>query len=270
MIYCKALNEQFNTKADMYAALKERKDEIISLKKAVVKTTDEIPHKLKKTEATKSLIPAKELEYGDYVYPVINTTNYMDSHDDVHIPGIWNKSVKEQAGRTHLLINHDLSIGKVISYPSQVEPMVKVMKWSDLGANIEGQTEALIFKAKLTHKSNKDAFNIYKDGEPVQHSVRMQYVKMELAINDKNSEEEFEAWEKYYPMIANKDRADEQGYFFAVTEAKIFKEGSMVLSGSNEMTPTLYDIEPEQSTQKNEPRTSTQDTIEYLKQNFKL
>lgn len=253
MIFCKSLDKEFSTKAEMFAELKERKDEIKAIKKAAVKMTDGIPSFTSSidTYTTKGLTPGKPIEYGDTVYPVINTTKYLDSHEDLHLDGMWNKSAGEQTGKTYLLINHDLSVGKVISQPKDVEIIVKSIPWRDLGKSFDGNTEALIFKSKLTEKSNKDGFLAYKDNDPVEHSIRMQYVKMELAIN--TTEEGFEAekkeWDKHYSIIANKDRANEMGYFWAVYEAKIYKEGSMVLAGSNDATPTLYDIEPQKSTQ---------------------
>ena len=59
-----------------------------------------------------------------------------------------------------------------------------------------------------------------------------------MAVNDEDYGAEFEAWEKYYPMIANKAEADRAGYFWAVTEATEI-EGSAVPLGSNSATPTL-------------------------------
>lgn len=258
MIYCKSLDKNFESKADMFAELKDRKEEVKAIKKATIKMTDSIPmaHISKKDSANKALSPSQEIKAGDYVYPVINTTKYIDSHEDLHLDGIWNKSAKEQTGKTYLLINHELAVGKVISQPKDVEIMVKDLSWSELGRkDMEGSTEALIFKSKLTEKSNRDGFSAYKDNDPVEHSIRMQYVKMELAIN--SDEEGYEAekaeFDKHYPIVANKDRADELGYFWAVYEAKIHKEGSMVLAGSNDATPTLYDIEPStKGTQTNE------------------
>src|SRR5690606_2655782 len=80
-------------------------------------------------------------------------------------------------------------------------------------------------------------FEKYVKGKVKNHSVGMRYVKAFLAINEPRYKEEYEIWEKYYPQIANKSVADERGYFFAVTEAKVV-EGSAVLKGSNEYTPT--------------------------------
>jgi hypothetical protein len=50
--------------------------------------------------------------------------------------------------------------------------------------------------------------------------------------------EEKENWDKYIGKVANVEQAEEEGYFWAVTEAKIV-EGSAVLFGSNRVTPTL-------------------------------
>jgi len=244
---CKELNRDFATTADMYAALKIHKSRIISLKKAAIKCSDPIDlcittAQMRDGETIKN-DPGTTLNYGDHIYPVINTTNYLDSHGDLHLNGIWNKSATEQNGKTYYLINHDLSIGKVISYPADVEIMVKNMAWKDLGRDYDGSTEALIFKAKLTEDSNADAYRAIKGGAPIQNSIRMVYVNLDLAINQKGKEyvAEKKLWDQYYPDIANKTDADEAGYFWAIYEAKIYKEGSAVLFGSNDATGILYD-----------------------------
>lgn len=268
MIKCKELNREFSSKTEMFKALKEHKQEIINLKKAAVKRSDGVPMLSIKesSETIKGLTPKDELKFGDYVYPVINTTKYLDSHGDVHLDGIWDRSANEQAGKVYLLINHDLSVGKVISQPKDVEPMVKDIAWKDLGKNYPGNTQALIFKAKISEKSNKDGFLAYKDNDPVEHSIRMQYVKLDLAVNsdDKELKEEKKLYDSIYPEIANKELADEQGYFWAVSEAKIYKEGSMVLAGSNDATPTLYDLEAGTTTSNKEAATSTSEQVKFF------
>jgi hypothetical protein len=82
-----------------------------------------------------------------------------------------------------------------------------------------------------------------------------------FCINDEDYKEEFANWQKYYPDVANKDVADADGYFFAVTEARVI-EGSAVVIGSNTATPTLdnnvkstsTETTPEKSTQE-QPQT---------------
>lgn len=240
MIRCKELNKTFTDKKGLFSALKAAKQELIAAKKAVIKNSDPVLAGMSFISTKKGSTP-KEISFGDYVYPVINTINYLDSHKDMHLWGIWDKSAKEQNNKVYYLINHDLSIGKVISYPRDVEIMVKEMSWKDLGFNFSGKTQALIFKAKLTEQSNKDAYDAIKAGESIQNSVRMQYVRMDLAINsnDKDFREEKTVWDKYSPNTVNKEALGED-YFWAVYEAKIYMEGSAVLFGSNESTPVLF------------------------------
>lgn len=263
---CKDLKgKSFETKAEMFSALKESKAEIIALKKSAIKFSEAVSLVVKEDGTAKQESSAK-LQYGDFIFSVINTTLYLDSHSDVHINGIWDKSVEAQQGKVYLIINHDLSLGNVVAYPKDVTMMVKTLPWSQLGKSYEGETQALIFKAKMTEKANSSAYMAYRDGEDIQHSIRMQYVKLELAINDEGERfsEEKVVFDKYIDQIANKAVAMEQGFFWAVTEAKIYKEGSAVLFGSNDATPTLYDLEekefqpPTSTENKVEPPTSTQ------------
>jgi hypothetical protein len=236
--------KSFDTKEDLFKELKSNKKELIGLKTATVKHSIPLAMSLDKIESTKAIDGLDK----DFIYPVINTTKYMDSHNDVHLDGIWNRSIGDQQGKVHYLINHELEVGKVIAYPKDVELMVKDVQWKDLGANYNGFTQALIFKTNVFDYSNIDAKKIIAEKMDIEHSVRMQYVKIDLAINSSDEEniEEKAVWEKYINQIANKEDVIEQGYFWAVTEAKIYKEGSMVLSGSNDVTPMIYpkEIQP--------------------------
>jgi hypothetical protein len=92
-------------------------------------------------------------------------------------------------------------------------------------------------------------------GKVNQHSIGLQYVKLSLAINDEDYKEEFEVWNKYNEQIINKDKAEANGFFWAVQEIKLI-ENSAVLFGSNEITPTLDNNlknEPSVDTQKEQP-----------------
>jgi hypothetical protein len=234
----------------MFQALKANKQQLIDKKKSAVKFTDDISFPfVMDTEETTKKEPA-DLELGDYIYPIINTTKYLDSH-------------------------HDLSIGKVISYPDEVELMVKDIAWKSLGKDYSGNTQALIFKSKLTDASNSDAFTAFKKNKGIQNSVRMLYISLDLAINDNSTDFKAEKrnWEKYYPMIANKEVADERGYFWVISEAKIYKEGSAVLFGSNDATPVEYEepkhIEPLTSTQPNAAKSTLLSHLTNLEKTFK-
>lgn len=168
---------------------------------------------------------------------VINTTNWMDSHSDVHFPGLWKKSLNENKN-LYLLQEHSMTFKGIIS--DEVLAFTKKIQWKSLGLDIPGETEALIFNAAIQKARNEFMFNEYRLGRVKNHSVSMRYVSMEMAIDDDSKwyEDEKEVWDKWIDEIANKDQVTEQGYFWAVTEAKAV-EGSAVPIGSNIWTPTL-------------------------------
>jgi len=253
MIYCKELDQNFDSIAELHKALKANKSKILTAKKGAVKFSDGIALFGEKVGVNKEVSEGKRLEYGDKIYPVINTTKILDSHMDVHLDGIWNKSVQEQAGKVALIINHEYKIGKVIAFPEDVTPLVRSLDWKELGRDYEGKTEALIFESTLKEDACDIGFKYYQNKRAVQHSVCMEYVKLELAINSDDSDwkSERQNWEKYLPVIVNPEKAIKFGYFWAVSEAKIYREGSMVLLGSNEATPTLYDLGAEKITPAN-------------------
>lgn len=195
-----------------------------------------------------------------YFYPVINTTLWMDSHLDVHLNGIWDRSIDQNRGKLYYVESHDLSPGKVIAWPENVTAFTQMLEWSDLGRNIEGKTQALIYEISKDNIELETARKVVENKRDIENSVRMQYVKIRLAINDDGEDwkENKATWDEVYPQIANKEMADEYGYFWAVDEAKIFKEGSMVLAGSNEMTPIIYEkTEPGVATSEKGPATGT-------------
>lgn len=199
------------------------------------------------------------------VVAIINTTNWMDSHKDVHLPGIWNKSLKENKNIMHLQ-EHELKFASIIADGDDLKAQVKEYTWKELGYDYEGKTQALVFNSKVKKDRNKFMFDQYKGGRVKNHSVGMIYVKLLLAINDKDYPAEYDAWEKYYPEIANKEVADASGYFWAVKEAKAI-EGSAVPLGSNTATPTLENnakAEPSDDTHRKEPAVATLSSDEII------
>lgn len=239
-IFCKELNTSFESKQNMFKALKENKDQIISLKKSRIKESQGINLSFKAEGAQKGE-NIKQLEIGDRVKVAMNTTNYLDYDKDLLIKNSWNRSAKEQNGKTYHVINHELAVGSVIAYPKDVTITVEEIEWSKLGKSYAGKTQVLVFDSKLTEKTNKDAFLAYRDGEAIEHSIRLQYIKIDLALDSSAREDiyEKEYFDKYYPTIANKDEFEDLDYFWVVTEAMIHKEGSMVLFGANDATPIL-------------------------------
>ena len=257
---------KFNNKKELFDFLVENKDTLSAQKKANLKKADcvsFVPTIIRnKEDSLKSNEPVNidNLEILKVVV-IINTTNLLDSHSDVHIKGIWNKSLKENRMIMHLK-EHEMEFSSIISDGKNLNAYVKDYTWNELGVDYEGKTQALVFESTIEKKRNERMFIQYANGWVKNHSVGMKYVKYDMAINDEDYPNEFEAWNKYYPEIANKKTADEKGYFWYVLEAKVV-EGSAVPLGSNFVTPTLEnnkseppkdihkrDIEPPESTQK--------------------
>ena len=232
-------NKEFDSKEDLFKALVENKKELISIKKSITKNADAVSYgyiETIKSGANKAIASA-DLPQELSVKVVINTTNFLDSHGDVHIDGIWNKSVKDNKSFLHLQ-EHDRSFDKIIT--DNAKASIQSMTWKELGFSYSGSTQALIFESTIDKLRNGFMLKQYANGWVKNHSVGMRYVQIELAINSEaDYDKEYkDMWDEYYPIIANKEVADERGYFWVVKEAKII-EGSAVVMGSNSATPTL-------------------------------
>jgi hypothetical protein len=251
-------NKEFESKEDLFKELIANKKELISLKKSETKNADAVSYgylETAKSNISKAIASA-DLPQELNVKVVINTTNFLDSHGDVHIDGIWNKSVKDNSYFLHLQ-EHDRSFDKIIT--DKAKGSISTMTWKQLGFNYSGTTQALIFESTIDKLRNGFMLKQYANGWVKNHSVGMRYVNIELAINtEAEFDKEYKAvWDKYYSIIANKELADERGYFWAVTEAKII-EGSAVVMGSNSATPTLENKEAVEDTSKEEAEKSLQ------------
>ena len=260
---------KYATKEELFDFLRSNKKELKAEKMFQMKQADAVSYVVPlydnkgvaiKEQNTNSLLAKDSIT----AKIVINTTNLMDSHDDVHIPGIWRKTVKETKNVYHLQ-EHQMKFDKIIT--DDVKASVKLMSWKDLGFNYEGETEALIFDSTIPKDRNPFMFEQYAKGYVKEHSVGMRYVQLFLCMNSESKYDavEKENWDKYIDMVANKADAEMQGYFWAVTEAKLV-EGSAVVKGSNHATPTIgvkeTTVEPPAGTQQENKEDSRQtDTI---------
>jgi len=255
---------QFETTKELHKFLHENKDRLIAQKKAITKEADgfAFSHKISTNKSIEGVNKANEpIENPPEtlaVKAIINTTNLLDSHMDVHIPGIWDKSLQENKMIMHLQ-EHQMKFDKVIADSSDLQAFTWTYGWAELGfSEFEGQTQALVFDSNVKQDRNPFMHEQYAKGRVKNHSVGMRYVKLILCMNDEEYGAEFEAWEKYYPAIVNPEVADKKGYFWAVTEAKVI-EGSAVLLGSNFATPTLDNNGESKTTPKAEPGKTTQE-----------
>lgn len=252
---------EFDTIKQRLEFLVKNQNKIIAAKRAKMKQADAFTFGAfavrDGVQVEKANTPIPEDEEFITVRAVINTTNLMDSYDDVHIPGLWTKTLKENKDIYHDQ-EHKSTFESTISDYKDLKAYVQTMTWKELGQKWEGTTQAFIFESIVREERNEFMFEQYKKGYVRNHSVGMQYVKIALAVNDKDYKTEYSVWQKYIDTIANKDEVEAQGYFFAVTEAKAI-EGSAVKRGANWVTPTLDNnlSEPPEGTHKAEPEQST-------------
>jgi len=264
---------EFKTKQDLFSFLKTNKSTLIAEKKYQTKHGDVISYFVTNEEGNElvnkgAIIDPSEFKGNEIkVSVVVNTTNILDSHGDVHIPNIWNKTLKEKKD-LYLLQEHKMTFENIIS--GDVKASIKYMTWRELGLDMFGTTQALVFVATIKRDRNEFMFNQYLNGYVKNHSVGMQYVNIELALNSnfKEDAEERAIWDKYIDTIVNKKSAEDAGFFWAVTEAKLI-EGSAVVIGSNTITPTISvedkstPTEVTKTDQQTAPPEGTQESINY-------
>lgn len=267
---------KFNSKQEEIDYLVANKNAIIATKKAEIKKADAVCFAVPLIDDKGIEIKAEPKQVSELlkqdsikVKVVINTTNLMDSHRDVHMKGIWKQSIKQNKSFLHLQ-EHEAKFEKIIS--DNAKGSIKTMNWSDLGYDFKGDTEALIFDSEIDKLRNQFMFDQYAKGYVKNHSVGMQYIKIEFAVNDERYPQEKAIWDKYISEVANKDEAEKVGYFWAVTEAKII-EGSAVVKGSNYATPTLSakenNDEPDNTTQNEDTNKDSRPTDTIDKELFK-
>lgn len=167
---------------------------------------------------------------------VANTANWIDSHMDMILEGAATKSIKERKHIIPHLYDHNHSVMAEVGDVVDIYPQKLHLR--ELGIDKEGLTESIIFVSDVKKSYNERVFDRYKKGKATQHSIGLQYVKLELAVNDKGYEKEYDFFKKYYDLAINPEIADQYGYFWVVSEYKLI-ENSVVLFGSNELTGTL-------------------------------
>lgn len=243
----------------------ERKAELIAFKKAEIKTVKGGLTTLSDCNVIKTDKANQDTDTVLKRTIVGNTYMWMDSHDDVHSKGVFTKSIKERQDSIFHLHDHKFEITAKVGEPTKVYE--KELLWSDFGVDKAGSTVALLMDSDIKKELNNKIFNEYKSGNIKQHSVGMQYVKIDLAVNNDEYEEEYKVWQDNIENIGNKELAEDKGYFWLVREAKLI-EISAVLLGSNTLTPTLENKEAVSDTSKNEPSRDTQ--LKQLLTNIKI
>lgn len=271
------LDKTFESEKELFTALRKNKKEIINLKKKEVLFSCKRGQSISVSNKVKFVGAEKDLQLDEkYEYIAVNTAKILDSHKDLHVNGIWNKTVREQQGKNYLVMDHKLEMSKTIVKKEDIEMFVAEVPFSALGKAYFGSTQALIYKFEKTKVINDFAKEWIESGSGIEASVRMQYVDIKLAMNSQmeEDEEEYKTYLQYVDQIANKTDFESIDYFWVVKEAKNIAESSLVLQGSNPVTGNLkMNIEPSDDTHKQEPPTGTPEkslNYNFLNNNFKL
>ena len=264
-------DKTFTDKMDLTRFIKKEYDNILQQKKSIYKTASSV--NINDDLVDKAFKPKIESIASDFikVKAVINTTNIIDSHQDLHLSDIWNKTVKDNPFSYHLK-EHEAKFISVLS--NKAKSYNEKTNFKFLGLKKDFDTTANINEFILSKKENEFMFYKYANGDVLEHSVGMMYVNIELAYYDEDSQKNMDYFEKAKKQAINPEVADEMGYVWIVSEAKK-REGSAVVFGSNSVTPTLevLNYEPSKGTHnKHEADKTITSTIDYnyLINNFKL
>jgi len=252
-------DKSFTDKMDLVRFMQKNRDELFAVKKAEYKTKSEPI--LKSGLFTNEFTPLIEDITGDFIQvkTIINTSNVIDSHLDLHLQGIWNKTVSDNPFSHHLK-SHKSDFEFVIS--DKAKSYNERMNFKDLGLNVDMEMDANINEFVMERKRLPLMFDAYKNGEVKQHSVGMMYVKYDIAFWDEESQKEMDFFNLMKSKAINPEVADEYGFLWIISEAKK-REGSAVVFGSNSITPTLSvkNYEPAPATQKIEPLKDTRKEV---------
>lgn len=256
---------------ELFTFLIANKAQILDMKKSDVKIADTFaspPLVLfnKQDDSEKKYLYRNDQDKGELERTIVmNTYNWLDGHDDVHLDGVFTKSISERGQRAPHLHDHLYQLDAQVGAP--IKWYEEQIKWRALGVDKSGNTTALFLESLVLKELNDFIYKQYLGNRINQHSVRMGYEKIKLAINDPDQKEEYAVWNTVYPKLGNPDTAEKQGYFFAVAEGRLV-EGSAVISGSNELTPTMSaKVEPPKSTQHSTKSLNINELLESYKQN---
>lgn len=266
----------FGSKKELFAHLRKNHDSIIAQKKALPTTSDnlEFGYSLRDNPGRKFQQPgfkaavsqaaataSTETEKELVVDIIANVAGWCDSQMDVMIKDNWNKSISDAGASGQKLIyhlkNHVYSTDAIIGKDPELYTKMIDLSMFNFTSDIK-KAQALMMSSTVCEDYDCKTFQLYEDGQIKQHSIGLQYVKIYFCMDSDEPEDTMykDNWDKYYPLVINKERIDGRGYFWAVTEAKIL-EVSAVLFGANELTPIYSTSQPTDDTEE-QPEKSTE------------
>jgi hypothetical protein len=247
---------EFATKSEMFSYLRKNADKLIGQKKAFPTISDNLEFGYSISQTAKAAANGKKdngivtedpaMVDGELPVDIVaNMSGWCDSYMDVMIKDNWNKSINDVGASGQKLVYHLKNHGTYYQYTTDAiigKNPVLYTQMTDLSqfafkSDIK-KAQALMMKSVVCKDYDEKCYCLYRDKQIMQHSIGLQYIKIYLCLDSTEEDDVMykENWDKYYPQVINKEKVDNKGYFWAVTEAKIL-EVSAVLFGANELTP---------------------------------
>lgn len=176
----------------------------------------------------------KEVDMTNRIVKFIgNTYFYIDSDQDMLIPGCASKSINDRGPQSNATAKIKHQSDHVLNTKNVVGRFTVVDE-----RNIDGM-DVLYCESHIapTTKGNDDLIN-YQEQIYDNHSIGFRYKKLEYAEKDSTNEEYSKNWAEFYPKALNPEKADEHGFFYVIKEIELF-EISVVSYGANKLTANL-------------------------------
>jgi len=162
-----------------------------------------------------------------------NTYFFIDSDQDMLISGCATKSINDRGPNSNATAKIKHQSDHVLNTKSVVGRFTVLDE-----RNIDGK-DVLYGESFIpsTSKGNDDLVN-YREDIYDNHSIGFRYKNIVLAVRNSTNEIERKAWDEFYPLALNPEKADEEGFFWVVKEIELF-EISVVSYGANALTANL-------------------------------
>ena len=164
---------------------------------------------------------------------IANTYFFIDSDQDMLITGCAVKSINDRGAASNATAKIKHQSDHVLN-TQNVVGRIDVIDERIIDSKTVIYCESHI---PATSKGNDDLIN-YQEGVYDNHSIGFRYKSLVLAVKDSTDQRESAAWNEFYPLALNPEKADEFGYFFVIKEIELF-EVSVVSYGANELTPVI-------------------------------
>lgn len=260
------VKKEFATKEELFTYVKANLTQIIDAKKVEQYSCNKgQAMSCKVLNSSKLMVAEKAIAVDDnYWYIAVNSTNILDSHDDLHVNGIWNTTVKDQQGKNYLVDSHDITIDSTIVKKEHIEMFVATVSFESLGYPYKGDTQVLVYKFQKAQVIHDKARYWLESGDEIQASVRMRYVTIEFALDSNAPEDEVfkKRYVEYLGKIANRQDFDYIPYFFVIKEAINQRESSLLPFGSNHVTGNIINTNVDNN---NEVKTDPSSTVEEIR-----